>query len=180
MNRRKAICRVLAPGAALLANQWVGGPSITWAAGKTDAAPSFVRKAEKGFIDDPMAIDNSGQFLAAIRTDSASFADLAHIDLTTGKTTSSFSLGSGQQIFERIVFTGAGRSIILVSRDPASGKRSAVRFDDTGKVTGNLGPADEIAFPQRGERRYAVLRSSSVDKKKRPITVLAVHDLADL
>ncbi|MDZ4696346.1 MAG: hypothetical protein SGI86_14460 [Deltaproteobacteria bacterium] len=180
MNRRSAMCRLLATGAVVLAGGSLGPQPKLRAADKPDAAPTFVRKAEKGFIDDPMAIDSKGKWLAAIRTDSASFADLAHIDLETGKTTSSFSLGSGQQIFERVVFTGVGRSIVLVSRDPATGKRSAVRFDETGKVTGSVGPADQIGFPQRNEKQYAVLYSRSVDKKKRPTTVLAVHDLQDL
>lgn len=120
------------------------------------AKPAFVIKPDKGFIDDPFALEGGAQGgrLAIIRTDSASFARVQVVDLRTGATQQSFGIGDPQQLFERVLFAGAG-GIVVITRDPATDRRSAQHFRD-GKALGHAGPATDFGLTSRGERDYLV------------------------
>ncbi|MDX2022424.1 MAG: hypothetical protein SF187_19465 [Deltaproteobacteria bacterium] len=142
--------------------------------------PTWVRKADKGFFDDPMAIDVQSGLVALIRTDSASFAELEFFDLVQKTKVASFPLGSPQDMFERIEFTGQGRSVIVVVRDGKSGQRTAQRFDDAGKPAGLVGPATDVGFASRGNQRFVVRWDRAQDKKGQTRFVVAAFDLATL
>lgn len=145
-----------------------------------DAQPSWVRKADKGFFDDAVAIHPEANLVAVIRTDSASFAQLELFDLEKKNKVSGFPLGGPQQIFERIEFTGRDRSLLVVVRDPQTGQRSAQRFDDEGKPAGLIGPSTDLGFTTRGDKRYVLRWDRTQDKKGASQFVIAAHDVVDL
>jgi hypothetical protein len=140
------------------------------------ARPTLVRKPDKGFFDDALAVD--ADRVAFIRTDSASFVTAEILDAARGQTLSSFPLGNPQQIFERLAF--AGPHLLVITRDPTTGKRSAHRFDDKGKPNGLVGPATELAVSERGGRPILVTWDEARDRRGRTVYSVAVHDLADL
>jgi hypothetical protein len=116
------------------------------------AKPELVFKPAKGFIDDPMAVDGETGRLAVLRTDSASFARLEIVDLASGKVTRSFPAGGPQQLFERILFGGKGGSMVVITRDPGRGRRSAQLFSAAGKASGLIGPFTDFGLTERGGR----------------------------
>jgi len=142
--------------------------------------PSWVRKADKGFFDDAMAIDPQNGLVALIRTDSASFADLEMFDLTKKTKVTSFPLGSAQDIFERIEFTGQGRSVVVVVQDSKTGQRVAQHFDNEGKPAGLVGPAADIGFATRGNQRLIVKWDRAQNKKGQNQFLISMFDLANL
>lgn len=123
-------------------------PATGGAATQNEAAAlAFVIKADKGFIDDPFALD--GERLALLRTDSASFARVDVIDLTARKTVSLIPVGDPQQLFERLILVGAGEGVVVVTRDPSSGRRSAQHYGADGKPLGFAGPVTDFASASR-------------------------------
>lgn len=147
------------------------------------AKPHFVYRADKGFIDDAFAVDPVNGMAAILRTDSASFARLEVIDLQAGKGVRSYPLGDPQQIFERVLFAGDGTALVLITRNPTSGNRTAQRFDEQGAPGGLVGPATDFGVTSRGGKRMLVAWTKSGDERngrgKASYTVTA-HDLATL
>ncbi len=149
------------------------------AAAPKDSRPSWVRKADKGFFDDPMAVHPELGLLAVIRTDSASFANLELFDLNKKNKVAGYPLGDVQQIFERLEFTGDDQSLVMVVRDGKTGKRTAQRFDKEGKAVGLVGPATDIGLASRGDDRYLVRWDRSENKKGESQFVVSVHNLTN-
>jgi hypothetical protein len=115
------------------------------------ATPALTFKPSKGFIDDPLALDGDSGRLAVLRTDSASFARLEIVDLGTGKVTRSFPAGGPQQLFERIHFAPGG-AMVVITRDPGGGRRSAQIFSASGKAAGLIGPVTDFGLTRHGDR----------------------------
>ena len=121
------------------------------------AKPSFVLKPEKGFIDDPFAIDGASARLALLRTDSASFALVEIVDLNTGKTRRAFAAGNPQQLFDRVLFAGGDDlGIVLVTRDSVTSRRSAQYFGPDGRPLGLVGPVTDFGTITREGVSYLV------------------------
>ena len=121
------------------------------------AKPSFVLKPEKGFIDDPFAIDGDSARLALLRTDSASFTLVEIVDLKTGKTRRAFAAGNPQQLFDRVLFAGGDDTgIVLVTRDSVTSRRSAQYFGPDGRPLGLVGPVTDFGTAVRGGVKYLV------------------------
>jgi hypothetical protein len=119
--------------------------------------PAFVLKPEKGFIDDPFAIDGPSGRLALLRTDSASFALVEIVDLETGKTRRAFAAGNPQQLFDRVLFAGGDDTgIVLVTRDSVTSRRSAQYFGADGRPLGLVGPVTDFGTTTRGGVSYLV------------------------
>lgn len=152
------------------------------AAAPTTAKPQFTYRADKGFIDDAIALDGEAGQAAIVRTDSASFAKLELLDLQQGKAVRSFPLGDPQQIFERVVFAGGG-AVVVVTRNATSGMRSAVRFDDKGTPSGQAGPATDFGLTNRGGKRLLVSWTKSGDERNgrgKASYTIATYELATL
>ncbi len=109
------------------------------------AKPRFVVKADKGFLDDPFAID--GERVAVLRTDSSSFARIEVFELATGKARQTIELADHGQQFDRLLFVGWG--LVVVTRDPAGGLR-AQYFGADGKPAAAIGPAADFGVSSRG------------------------------
>jgi hypothetical protein len=121
------------------------------------AKPAFVLKPQKGFIDDPFAIDAASGRLALLRTDSASFALVEIVDLQTGKTRRAFAAGNPQQLFDRVLFAGGDDTgIVLVTRDSTTSRRSAQYFGADGRPLGLVGPVTDFGTTTRGGQRMLV------------------------
>jgi hypothetical protein len=121
------------------------------------AKPTFVLKPEKGFIDDPFAIDGPSARLALLRTDSASFALVEIVDLNSGKTRRAFAAGNPQQLFDRVLFAGGDDTgIVLVTRDSVTSRRSAQYFGADGRPLGLVGPVTDFGTITRGGVSYLV------------------------
>jgi hypothetical protein len=121
------------------------------------AKPVFALKPEKGFIDDPFAIDGASARLALLRTDSASFALVEIIDLNTGKTRRAFAAGNPQQLFDRVLFAGGDDTgIVLVTRDSVTSRRSAQYFGADGRPLGLVGPVTDFGTITRGGVSFLV------------------------
>jgi hypothetical protein len=119
------------------------------------AKPTFVLKPEKGFIDDPLAIDGASARLALLRTDSASFTLLEIVDLKTGKTRRAFAAGNPQQLFDRVLFAGGDDTgIVLITRDSVTSRRSAQYFGPDGRPVGLAGPVTDFGTAVRGGVKY--------------------------
>ena len=167
-------------GAVAYAAPPAGVAAAPGAASPVAKRPAWVRKADKGFFDDAMAIDPEKGLVAVIRTDSASFADLELFDLNKKTKVTGFPLGSPQDIFDAIAFTGQGRSVVVVVRDNKTGQRVAQRFDDDGKPAGLVGPAADIGFATRGTQRLLVRWDRAEDKKGQNQFIVTMFDLANL
>jgi hypothetical protein len=120
------------------------------------AEPAFVLKPAKGFLDDPFAIDGEGEKMAVLRTDSASFALVEIVELATGRTARAFKAGDPQKLFERVLFAGHGGGIVVITRDPGSGRRWAQNFSPDGKPLGQVGPVTDFGTAARGEQEILV------------------------
>jgi hypothetical protein len=161
--KRYALTRIAAGKESLVAvlSRWVaslvGVLALAGAAQAqpTLAEPAFVFKPVKGFIDDPFAVDGEQERLAVLRTDSASFALVELVDLSTGKTERAYRAGNPQQLFDRLLIVPGGGTLV-VSRDPGNGKRTAQYFTPDGKPAGLAGPATDFATMTRGGHRYLV------------------------
>jgi hypothetical protein len=131
---------------------------LSWPAAADELAkPAFVLKPEKGFIDDPFAIDGASGRLALLRTDSASFALVEIVDLNTGKTRRAFAAGNPQQLFDRVLFAGGDDTgIVLVTRDSVTSRRSAQYFGPDGRPLGLVGPVTDFGTITRGGVTYLV------------------------
>jgi hypothetical protein len=115
------------------------------------AKPTFVLRPQKGFIDDPFAIDGDSARLALLRTDSASFALVEIVDLKTGKTRRAFAAGNPQQLFDRILFAGGDDTgVVLVTRDSVTSRRSAQYYGPDGRPLGMIGPVTDFGTIRRG------------------------------
>ncbi len=115
------------------------------------ARPLFVVPGgDDGFIDDAFAIDPESGLLAFVRTDSASFARLEIADLATGRSRAAIPLGDPTRLYERVIVAGAERRLVVIVRDPSSGKRSAQYFGDDGKPLGLVGPYSDFGLSRRG------------------------------
>ncbi len=156
-----------------------GTPPVT--AGPESSKPRFALQADKGFFDDPLAFDEGARRLAVIRTDSASFARIEILDVEGGgQAQRSFEIGNPGQSFEQIHFADDGAGIVLVSRDPVSGKRSAQFFDAAGKPAGLAGPYTEIAPSMLGVKRVLIGVARKTDAKGSTINTLSAHRLDGL
>jgi hypothetical protein len=129
--------------------------------GGAPAQARFVIRVEKGFIDDPFDIDVEDGALAVLLTDAASFARLDIIDLGTGKPRRTVDVGDPQRLFERVIFAGAGKGLVLVSRDAGSGKRSAQYYDASGKPAGLVGPFTDFGVATRAGETFLVAWSKT-------------------
>ena len=165
------------PSAPLGSPAQAARPNATAAKPPKEARPPWVRKADKGFFDDPLALHPTLNLVALIRTDSASFANVELFDLIKKNKLAGFPLGDPQQVFEHLVFTGADRSLLVVVKDGKSGQRTAQRFDHEGKPAGLLGPATDIGFT--GDGRYLVRWDRIQDKKGNQQFTVSVHELRD-
>jgi len=146
-----------------MAGRWLYAPFLLvflWAApvgAQELAKPTFVLKPEKGFIDDPFAIDGDSARLALLRTDSASFALVEIVDLKTGKTRRAFAAGNPQQLFDRVLFAGGDDTgIVLVTRDSVTSRRSAHYYGPDGRPLGLVGPVTDFGVAVRGGTKYLV------------------------
>jgi hypothetical protein len=121
------------------------------------AKPAFVLKPEKGFLDDPFAVDGASGRLAVLRTDSASFALVEIVDLKTGKTRRAFAAGNPQQLFDRVLFAGGDDTgIVLVTRDSTTSRRSAQYFGPDGRPLGLVGPMTDFGTATRDGVVYLI------------------------
>jgi hypothetical protein len=128
--------------------------------GGAPARHAFFIKAEKGFIDDPIALAPDDGLLAVLLTDAASFARIDLVDLGTGKPRQTVELGDPQRLFERIVLAGDDKGLVLISRDGDSGKRSAQYYNAQGKPAGILGPVEDFGVATREGTRVLVALAS--------------------
>jgi hypothetical protein len=137
-DNRAAMRRTpLVPVLALVASGWSAPASAEQypppVPGGPPAEARFTIKVDKGFIDDPLALEPESGLLAILLTDAASFARIDLIDLTSGKPLRSIALRDPQRQFERLAIAPGGKGVVLVSRDAGSGRRSAQYFDAAGK-----------------------------------------------
>jgi hypothetical protein len=121
------------------------------------AKPAFALKPDKGFIDDPFAVDAATGRLALLRTDSASFALLEIVDLKTGRTRRAFAAGNPQQLFDRVLFAGGeAGGMVVVTRDSLTSRRSAQYFGADGRPQGMVGPMTDFGTAVRDGVTYLV------------------------
>ena len=139
--------------------------------GGPPAEPRFTIKVDKGFIDDPLALDPESGSLAVLLTDAASFARIDIIDLTSGKPRKSIPIRDPQRQFERMAFAPEGRGVVLVSRDAGSGRRSAQYFDAQGKPARLVGPVADFGLAKLEGQPYLVAWSKSPGNKGEIIQV---------
>jgi hypothetical protein len=147
--------------------------------GGPPAEARFTIKVEKGFIDDPMALDAESGALAVLLTDAASFARIDIIDLTSGKPRRSISVRDPQRQFERIAFAPGGKGVVLVSRDAGSGRRSAQYFDAQGRAARLIGPVTDFGISSEKETPYLVAWTRTPQGKSEVFSV-ARHRLDGL
>jgi hypothetical protein len=145
------------------------------------AKPSFVLKPEKGFIDDPFAIDGDSARLALLRTDSASFTLLEIVDLKTGKTRRAFAAGNPQQLFDRVLFAGGDDTgIVLITRDSVTSRRSAQYFGPDGRPVGLAGPVTDFGTVVRNGTKYLVAWDRKTLPSGQTTYTIAQHKLEGL
>jgi hypothetical protein len=143
------------------------------------AKPIVSLTADKGFIDDPFALDAAAGGLAVLRTDSASFARVDVVDLATGKVVRPIPLGDPHPIFERLLFAG-GDGLVVIVRDPTSGKRSAQLFGPDGKPRLLVGPYSDIGITERGGERLLLGWERTTNGAGDTVHTVVRHRLAGL
>jgi hypothetical protein len=133
--------------------------------GGPPAEARFTIKVDKGFIDDPLALEPESGLLAILLTDAASFARIDLIDLATGKPRKSIAIRDPQRQFERLAIAPGGKGVVLVSRDAGSGRRSAQYFDADGKPARLVGPVADFGLASQQGRPYLVAWSRTAADK---------------
>lgn len=160
----------------------LGAPVPAWGdvPGGEAQKPTFVLKAAKGFIDDPIAVDSDGGTLAALRTDSASFARLELIDLATGKPKQIVTLGDPHPIFDRVILAGGDKGVLVITRDPNNGRRRAQFYAMNGKPAGLVGPVADFGITVRSGRKVLIAWDKSVATSGEVTYTIAQYELAGL
>src|SRR5262252_6762282 len=102
--------------------------------------PARIIKASEGYFEEPLALDETGRRLAAVRTDGATFAKLEQFDLGQGAPStvarSSVDIPDDAWAVEAIELSPDGAGVVLISRDrgaPAKGVHATL-LDTSGRV----------------------------------------------
>jgi hypothetical protein len=139
-----------------------------WAAG----APAKLDElsAEKGFIDDPIAISDDGSTLAYLLTDGASFSEI-HFG-TIGSKENRSTVAYPSITPERMDFLDDQR-LLVVERNPETHFARAQIFTAKGPTKDKLGPADDIVLATVGGQPVIVTYLRSEKGKAATHTLVA-------
>lgn len=110
-------------------------------AGEPDKIATFT--AEKGFIDDPIALTPDGKSLAYILTDGATFAEIRFV--AVGSKDAPAVVAYPSITPERMDFLDGAR-LLVVERNPETRLARAQVFTAKGPTKEKLGPADDIVL----------------------------------
>lgn len=133
-----SLLRAAPPLAALLAGALTGAPP-------RPLEPARVVRASEGYFEEALDLDETGQRLAALRTDGETFAKVEVFDLSDKipHTLRSLDVPDEDLAVEAIHLLPDARGIVLVSRDggvPGAGVHASV-LDAGGRTTARVGPA---------------------------------------
>jgi hypothetical protein len=116
----------------------------------------------EGYFDEVFGLDDAGNRLAVLRSDSATFTKLEIYDLaaTPPRLAGSFDLPNKMLVASRIELLPPGKGVVLVARDRPDDLAPlyAYLFDETGKPGAKIGPATAFGRPPAdGTARAALL-----------------------
>jgi hypothetical protein len=141
---------------ALVCLPWSAPAASAEAFVKAGASPTPTEarlslKPDRGFYDDPWALDPAGKRLALIHTNRDDFQRVEIFDLETAKATpaSTFNLSPPSRIFESLSFLPDGGGLFLVSAGPAD-THVVEAIDLSGKSLGRTGPVSGFGTATQG------------------------------
>jgi hypothetical protein len=130
--------------------------------GRADPAKLWSFKADKGFVDEPMAFSADDSRFAYIHTDAAEFAKVVVLRTDSLKPEKELKLEDPSRVARQLAFTPDGTRLVLVWADGHSGAQSAAIYDlESGKLVGKkLGPATSAAITTCGDEQCLALTTS--------------------
>ena len=133
-------------------------------------------KPERGFIDDPVAVDGKGR-LVFLETDASTFTTLVVVD--DGKVRSRLPLGDDSDVPLAIALVGTGDTAqVFIVQAGEDGRQRGTLYDLRGKVVRRFGPAAEVTLLGRGPRPRVTLHRTRSPGRNSVKHQLDVHDLA--
>lgn len=150
---------------------WVAAPALA-----ADPVKIETVHAEKGFIDDPIALTADGKAVAYILTDGATFAELRIAGVGGKEAPATMPYPSITP--ERMDFLD-GERLLVVERNPETRLARAQVFTRKGPAKDKLGPADDIVLATVAGTPAIVTYVRSV-KGKAVTHTLTAYKRADL
>jgi hypothetical protein len=146
MKRQEVTMRTAVVLGAALA---MAAPQVAHAKRKKPAALVGVDQVTEvvpspGFVDDPMAVDDTGARLLYVHADAAALAELRVVDLISGKQTASVDISGFTTTPTTVAFAPGG--YFVVSRPLGGGDATAALIDDAGKQARSFGPATDLVL----------------------------------
>lgn len=144
--------------------------------------PLFKVAPERGFIDDALAFDASGQRLAYIHSDSATFLDVIVLGVPSWKQELKIAVAGATKVPHRLLFSADGTRLIFIWADTRSGKQGVQLFDLTknGKLLKEVKDASKIAVVEHGGQQVIAVATEKQDRKGNNAVTLGLHRLKDL
>ncbi|MCA9666480.1 MAG: hypothetical protein KC503_12855 [Myxococcales bacterium] len=137
----------------------------------TIAAPAHAKKTwsfspKRGFVDDQMAFDASGNRLAYIHTDSATFLEIIVLDTQSKQKKLKINVDKPRRVPRALSFTPDGSKIVFVWMDGYKGTHAAMLFDaSSGKLLKESKVGQKARVLAFGGQQVLVLRDDVADKK---------------
>lgn len=144
--------------------------------------PLFKVAPERGFIDDALAFDATGQRLAYIHSDSATFLDVIVLGVPSFKQELKIAVAGATKVPHRLLFSADGTRLIFIWADTRSGKQGVQLFDLTknGKLVKEAKDASKIAVVEHGGQQLIAVATEKQDRKGNNTVNVALHRLKDL
>lgn len=144
-------------------------PSLTLMAVVLVAVPAAAEstkvwglKPEKGFIDDPMALDADEGRFAYVHTDSASFMKIVVLGTSSLKPVVEIDVKEVTLVPKGLAFSPDGRRLVLLWMDGYKGTHGALLFElPSGKRLKKVGPASQTDVVLHGDKQVLTLTRSN-------------------
>ncbi|PIE19422.1 MAG: hypothetical protein CSA65_02525 [Proteobacteria bacterium] len=144
--------------------------------------PQWSFKPSKGFVDDAMAFDVTGQRFAYIHTDSATFLDVVIIGVGDWKQQLKISVPGATKVPASLAFSADGSRLVFIWADTRTGKQGVELFDLSkgGKLITSAKDASTIALVEYKGQQVLSVAKERQDKRGNVRVSVSLHRLADL
>jgi hypothetical protein len=139
-------------------------------------------KVDKGFIDDPIALDANDGRLAYVHTDSSQFLNIVVVKVEAGlKKETEIKVDDSTIVPKRLVFTDGGKKLLFIWMDGYKGTNGAILYNlSDGKALKKVGPATFAEVAELKGEQVLTLTDSKTDAKGTTTFTVAAYRAADL
>jgi len=158
------------------------GPLAAPSQAGADPGKVWSFKADRGFIDDPVAFSGDDALFAFVHTDAAEFLTLTVIKTAGYSKQAELKLEDPTRVPKALAFVPGGGKLVMVWADGHSGAHSAGLYDlSSGKLLKKVGPATSAVFCDANGEPVVSLISTKADQKggsQHSVTAYRLRDLS--